>query len=347
MASAKVWIQEAEAPAEGFAVEFAGCERIPRKRRDLERSFGAVRLRERRLQRTAADEGGFLASLLCREGQFGIRAEGDRLELIARARTPKDAPLLVRATEALGLEVLPARVRLRGSIAPQGEESWWDYPPEGALFLRAIEARRSEHQTIEVCEHPVYGRLLLLNGETQISSSDEPLYSRSLVEPAVKKRTRRVCILGGGDCGVLREVLSHPQVEEAVMVDLDPEVVATARRHFPEVVAGATEDPRARIIYGDAFAFLRERRGWDLVIHDISDTPLGVGSPQEILGVLRAALAPRGRLAMQCGSAHWRYAEGLQETLRALRAHFRRVKVRERVIPSFLEQPWVFAFCRP
>lgn len=218
---------------------------------------------------------------------------------------------------------------------------------DGALFVRRIHRRQTDYQTIEVGEHPVYGRMLFLNGETQIADSDEPLYSASLVDPAIREGTRRVCVLGGGDCGVLRQVLTHP-VERAVMAEIDAGVVETAAEFFPGVVGGAREDPRATIVLGDALETLEQTEpgSFDLVIYDLSDAPLEDATFDRMSDLVNRALAPEGRVAVQCGSALPAYAKQLKGNLTGLARHFVAIKTREVVIPSFLRQPWIFATAR-
>ena len=44
-------------------------------------------------------------------------------------------------------------------------------------------------------------------------------------------------IIGGGDCGVLREMCKYSEdvVESITMVDIDKDVVETSRKYFPNV----------------------------------------------------------------------------------------------------------------
>ncbi len=92
---------------------------------------------------------------------------------------------------------------------------------------------------------------LFLNGNLQFSSVDEHIYHEMLVHPAIAlaEKRRRVLILGGGDALGLREVLKHPGVEEAALVDIDAEMIELARSNpvLNELNQGALRDARVRV----------------------------------------------------------------------------------------------------
>ena len=340
----QVWIDDHEVAATAFTVQGRGVE--AGRPRDLRQALKAATrgLLGRRRASAARAPGGGAAAVVGKEGGVLVRQDGDEVTLTAHAAG--DPRPVVEAVEATLLRLQPREVRLAGALEG-GVSPWRPYMAEGALFVRIVHRRESAFQTIEVGEHPVYGRMLFLNGETQIATSDEPLYSASLVDPVVGPETRRVCVLGGGDCGVLRQVLNHP-VEEVVMAEIDAAVVEVAAEFFPGVVAGVREDPRARIVLGDALEALEETApgSFDLVIYDLSDAPLEDATFDRLGRLVHRALAPQGRVAVQCGSALPRSAKQLRGNLAGLAQHFARVKTREVVIPSFLRQPWVFAAAR-
>ncbi|WP_455382318.1 spermine/spermidine synthase domain-containing protein, partial [Salinispira pacifica] len=86
--------------------------------------------------------------------------------------------------------------------------------------------------------------------------------------------------IGGGDGGILREVLKHPSVSQVDFVELDREVVEFSRRYLPDISAGAFDDPRVTIHISDGRAFVEAQdRRYDAVIMDMTD-PEG---PSEML----------------------------------------------------------------
>jgi spermidine synthase len=86
---------------------------------------------------------------------------------------------------------------------------------------------------------------LFLNGDLQFSTLDEHRYHEALVHPAFNGPRSRVMILGGGDGLAAREVLRYADVDEVVLVELDPAVTAAASTLDRLTAAndGAFEDP--------------------------------------------------------------------------------------------------------
>lgn len=139
---------------------------------------------------------------------------------------------------------------------------------------RVLYKGRSRYQEIVLVESYEFGKLLLLDGKSQSSEHDEFVYHEALVQPAMllHPNPRRVLILGGGEGATLREVLKHRSVEEAVMVDIDEEVVRVSRELWGELSAGAFEDRRAKLIIGDALEYIESSPGkFDVIIADLSD----------------------------------------------------------------------------
>ena len=117
---------------------------------------------------------------------------------------------------------------------------------------------------------------LYLNGHQQFSSYDEAHYHEPLVHPAMalSQGRRRVLILGGGDGLAARELLKYPEVEDIVLVDLDPAVTRLGREHpvLRELNGGALDDPRVQVVNQDAYLFLEENRmPFGVIIVDLPD----------------------------------------------------------------------------
>ncbi|MDW8061852.1 MAG: spermidine synthase [Nitrososphaerota archaeon] len=142
-------------------------------------------------------------------------------------------------------------------------------------FTKAICIERTKYQFVEVYEHPVFGKMLILDGKPQLSILDEQIYHEVLTHPAMLAHPdpRRIAILGGGDGGILREVLKHDSVDEVYLVDIDWRVVDICRRYLEEVSQGAFDDPRVKLVYMDAYRFIEEWNGepFDIIIMDLTD----------------------------------------------------------------------------
>jgi spermidine synthase len=139
---------------------------------------------------------------------------------------------------------------------------------------REVLRHRTAHQEVRILETRHLGKLLVLDGCIQSAAGDEFIYHEALVHPPLlaHRLPRRVLVLGGGEGATLREVLKHDTVQEAVMVDIDGELVDLCRRYLPEFSAGAFSDPRTLLVVDDAAVFLeRDRDPFDVIIADLSD----------------------------------------------------------------------------
>ncbi|MBK5936293.1 polyamine aminopropyltransferase [Halorhodospira halophila] len=182
---------------------------------------------------------------------------------------------------------------------------------EGVAFSLAIDDRvheeQSEYQHIEVYRTRRWGRLLVLDGCVMLTERDEFLYHEMMAHPALfaHREPRRVAIVGGGDCGILREVLRHPGVEHALQVELDERVTRVAETHFPDLCV-ANDDERAELRFTDGLRWIREAEpeSLDVVIVDSTD-PVGPAAglfTREFLSDVRSALGPGGIVVQQSES---------------------------------------------
>ncbi|MDP6347619.1 MAG: polyamine aminopropyltransferase, partial [Dehalococcoidia bacterium] len=174
----------------------------------------------------------------------------------------------------------------------------------------ALYRGRSAYQSIEVLELAELGRSLILDGKTQSTEEDEFVYHEALVHPALVAHhsPRRVFIAGGGEGATLREVLRHRTVRQAVMVDIDREVVEICRRLLPKHHQGSFEDPRTQLLFEDAYNYLAGvKDGFDAAFLDLTDpTEEGPSHPlftREFLELVRDSLAPQGVMVVQAGPA--------------------------------------------
>ncbi len=193
--------------------------------------------------------------------------------------------------------------------------------------------------------------MLVIDGDTQSSQRDEKIYHESLVHPALAAVSRRdnVVILGGGEGATLREVLRNPDVRACTMVDIDGMVVDVAKRYLPEWSAGAFDDPRSRVIVGDALAFLRDsKERFDAILSDLTeplpDSPSHPLFNDEVFARIKARLQPGGVFALQASTASLHNAALHCKMARTLRRHFRFVASYVTHVPAF-DTDWAFLAC--
>ncbi|HEX8101741.1 MAG TPA: polyamine aminopropyltransferase, partial [Solirubrobacteraceae bacterium] len=212
----------------------------------------------------------------------------------ARARLAA-APLAV-------LALLAAGAAASGRFEVTARQRLFDDP--------IVHAERSRYQEIVLTERLGGGDLrLFLNGDLQFSSADEHRYHEALVHPAMAGPHARVLVLGGGDGLAMREVLRYPGVERAVEVELDPAMIALARRdpRLARLNRGALRDRRVEVVTADAFAWLRRQsERFDVIVADFPDpddaATAKLYSVEMYAGLRRRALAPGGRIVVQAGS---------------------------------------------
>ncbi|MEE4302340.1 MAG: polyamine aminopropyltransferase [Pseudomonadales bacterium] len=138
---------------------------------------------------------------------------------------------------------------------------------------------RTEHQHLLIFHNAKFGRVMTLDGVVQTTERDEFFYHEMFAHVPLFAHgaPRRVLIIGGGDGGLLREVLKHPGVERVTKVEIDGGVVEMAKQYLPGHSAGAFDDPRFELVISDGAAFVREaKETWDVILVDSTD-PIGPG----------------------------------------------------------------------
>ncbi len=147
----------------------------------------------------------------------------------------------------------------------------------GFKVKKLLHSEKTPFQTIDIYETTDWGNLMVLDGCAMVTTRDNFLYHEMISHPAMftHPRAKRVVIIGGGDCGTLREVLKHEEVESVVQCDIDERVTRLAERYFPELCA-SNNDPRAKIMFDDGVKLMAEMEAdsVDLIIVDSTD-PIG------------------------------------------------------------------------
>lgn len=170
-----------------------------------------------------------------------------------------------------------------------------------------LHAEATPYQSIEVYQTTDWGRAMVIDGCMMLTGRDNFLYHEMMAHPALftHARAKRVVIIGGGDCGTLREVLRHEEVEHVVQVEIDERVTRLAEQYFPELCE-ANGDPRAELRFEDGVAYMAacEPESIDVVIIDSTDP---VGPATDLFGpkfhaTCFAALRPSGILVQQSES---------------------------------------------
>ena len=177
----------------------------------------------------------------------------------------------------------------------------------GLRVKERLHSEKTPFQTIDIYDTTDWGKLMIIDGCTMVSTRDNFLYHEMMSHPALftHARAKRVVIIGGGDCGTLREVLRHEEVEHAVQVEIDERVTRLAEQYFPELCESNT-DPRAELLFVDGIKYMAEAEpeSIDLVIVDSTD-PVGPAEGlfnADFYATCQKALKPSGILVQQSES---------------------------------------------
>jgi len=200
---------------------------------------------------------------------------------------------------------------------------------------------RTRYQEVEIVVFEEYGLSLVLDGLVQSTEADEAVYHEALVHPAMVTHgsPERVLIIGGGEGYTLREVLRYSSVKEAVMVDIDGELVELARKMLSKIHRNSFEDPRARVVIMDGLEYVdRADRVFDVVVVDLTD-PYGpeIGRKlytEDFYRKLHRITSDRGVVVTQAGCAFY-YPEHYRSIYSSMERVFRYVRGYSTWIPSF------------
>jgi spermidine synthase len=205
---------------------------------------------------------------------------------------------------------------------------------------RVLHETRTKHQHLVLFEHAFFGKMLMLDGATQVTARDEFVYHEMMSHLPILAhgRVRDVLIVGGGDCGIAEEVLKHKSVRRLTQVEIDASVIAFAKRHFPEFTGPVFADGRFESVVADGMNYVRDtKQRFDVIIVDSTD-PQGPGAvlfTAEFYRRCKRCLRPGGVLVTQNGVPMVQPAE-LRTTIRHLRRLFKDAGCTVAAIPTYV-----------
>ena len=147
----------------------------------------------------------------------------------------------------------------------------------GFRVTKKLHEEKTPFQTIAIYDTTDWGKLMTIDGCMMVSTRDNFFYHEMMSHPALYTHAnpKNVVIIGGGDCGTLREVLKHKGVESAIQVEIDEQVTRLAEKYFPELCE-SNKDPRAQLLFIDGIKWMAEAKpeSLDVIIIDSTD-PIG------------------------------------------------------------------------
>jgi spermidine synthase len=190
---------------------------------------------------------------------------------------------------------------------------------------RVLYEVQTKHQHLILFENKHFGKVLMLDGATQVTTRDEFIYHEMMTHVPLfaHGRAREVLIVGGGDCGIAEEVLKHPTVERLTQVEIDASVVEFSKEHFPEFTGPVLSDRRFDLVIDDGMKYVaKTERRFDVIIVDSTD-PQGPGAvlfTPEFYAACKRCMNPGGVMVTQNGVPFYQ-PEELTKSI----AHFRRL----------------------
>jgi spermidine synthase len=225
-------------------------------------------------------------------------------------------------------------------LKSDGKEMGGAWP--GQAFSLQIEQvlfhEKSKYQDVLVFKSKTYGNVLILDGIIQCTERDEFAYQEMLAHLPLfaHPNPKRVLIIGGGDGGILREVLKHSSVEHVTMCEIDEMVIDVSKKYLPGM-AEQFGNPKLNLFIGDGFEFLKNHKNeFDVVITDSSDP---VGPAESLFGksyyqLLSESMKDGGILSSQAESV-WLHLELISHMIEFTKQIFPTVKYASSIMSTY------------
>ncbi|KAJ1973928.1 putrescine aminopropyltransferase [Dimargaris verticillata] len=223
--------------------------------------------------------------------------------------------------------------------------------PGQALTLEVEEILHHEKSTFQdvlVFQSKSYGTVLVLDGVVQCTERDEFTYQEMITHLPLNSHPnpKRVLVIGGGDGGVVREVVKHESVEEVVQCEIDEVVITVSKKYLPTLAIGY-EHPKVSVHIGDGVKFLANHsEEFDVIITDSSD-PVG---PAEVLyqasyyELMFKALRPGGIICAQ-GECQWLHLPLIKNVITFARRIYPTVAYAYSSVPTYPSGQIGFILC--
>ncbi|OQP06692.1 spermidine synthase [Geobacillus sp. 46C-IIa] len=145
-----------------------------------------------------------------------------------------------------------------------------------ARIIRTLHTEQTPFQKLDMVETAEFGNMLILDGMVMTTQKDEFVYHEMVAHVPLftHPNPENVLVVGGGDGGVIREVLKHPSVKKATLVEIDGKVIEYSKKYLPEI-AGQLDDSRVEVKVDDGFMHIAQSENeYDVIMVD-STEPVG------------------------------------------------------------------------
>lgn len=245
---------------------------------------------------------------------------------------------------------------MSGELTHQTIKDGWfreisDMWPGQAMTLKVnkiLHHEKSQYQDVLIFESSNYGNVLVLDNVIQCTERDEFAYQEMITHLALNSHPnpKKVLVIGGGDGGVLREVVKHESVEEAILCDIDEAVIRLSKKYLPHMSAGFNS-PKATVHVGDGFKFLEAYKNeFDVIITDSSDPegPAEALFQKAYFELLHSALKEGGVISTQAEN-QWLHLQLITDLKKSCREVFPVVEYAYTTIPTYPSGQIGFLVC--
>lgn len=218
----------------------------------------------------------------------------------------------------------------------------------GYLRNKPIYKKNSPLQKLEIFDNRGLGRILALDNIVQTTEKDEFIYHEMLshVPLLSHKSPKKVLIIGGGDGGILREVLKH-KIEKAALVEIDKNVIELSAKYLPKISKNSFRNKKAEVIIKDGAEFVKTTRDkYDIIIIDSSDPigPARILFQKEFYKNISRIMNKDGIMARQCGSSFFQSKE-LRDNFKTAKKIFAYTSVYLAAVPTYVGGFFSLLFC--
>ncbi|MGV2621244.1 spermidine synthase [Halobacillus sp. ACCC02827] len=214
-----------------------------------------------------------------------------------------------------------------------------------AKVNRSLHKEKTDFQELEMLETEEWGNMLVLDDMVMTTEKDEFVYHEMVAHVPLftHPNPKNVLVVGGGDGGVIREVLKHEGVEKATLVEIDGKVIEYSKEYLPSI-AGALDDPRVEVKVDDGFMHIAtSEQEYDVIMVD-STEPVGPAVNLFSKGFyegIAKALKEDGIFVAQTDNP-WFKADLIRQVYGDVKETFPITKVYTANIPTYPSGLWTF-----
>lgn len=227
-------------------------------------------------------------------------------------------------------------------------------------FSHIVFDQDTEWQNVRIVHSHQWGNTLYLDADAMLAESDY-IYTKTLCKLGEEDyKDKEILILGGGDGGILHELLKY-EPAFVLMAEIDEVVIKACRQHMRSVCGDTLDNFEGlnyKIVIADCVNVLHEciqaGRLFDYVINDLTEFPVDKAAKgytydfettNLVTELSLKAIKPTGKLFSRgnCISAAV-YHRQLEADLNTLGCQFTR---REVLVPSFCEVYCFYEILKP